>query len=466
VSFASRKCVKDNMRDVSANRGNAMLSQVRLHDPAAALSKRSHRQIRLTRSAAVLAGIAALTLTAAGAAQAQDAPSWTTQVIMAAGQKIRIVPTPGLTFPWSVAFLPNGDQLISEKYKNTLRVIHNGTLDPTPITGIPPVLQGTQGDRGGVDVIVHPQYAQNKWIYIAYHQPMPGKPNVARPVLVRAHYDQASHTLTDLKDIFVSDAWNDAAVATRITFGQDGKIYMVIGTAFVNAYGNPPSEYGNNLDAQNPMKDAGKVLRFNDDGSIPRDNPFVGNAKYKPEIYALGIRNAMGLYSEPGTGKFWLTDNGPRGGDEINVIKPGLNYGWPLVTYGRAYTFDAAGKRSGNNVPISEQPPSVAPGMEPPFLFWVPSPSVTGITIYNGDKFPAWKNSILVGALRGKRLERISFTSQGFENDRAPMLENYGHRIRDLKQGPDGDIYLVTDDRDGAMLRIEPADAATPLTSR
>ena len=419
---------------------------------------------QLRRAVRPLGALALCGLIWSSAAQAQDSQASSSRVLSLGSQQVRVVSTPGLTFPWSIAFLPNGDQLIAEKHKNTLRIIHNGQLDPAPITGMPPVLGGPSGLRGGVDVIVHPQYAQNKWIYFAYHQPMPGKPNVARAVLGRARYD-GGHTLTDVKDIFVSDAWNEDAVATRITFGQDGKIYMAIGTAFVNTYSNPPSEYGNNLDAQDPMKDAGKVLRLNDDGSIPKDNPFVGNPKYKPEIYALGIRNSMGLFSEPGTGKLWLTDNGPRGGDEVNIIKPGLNYGWPLVTYGRAYVPDAAGKRSANNTPTDVQPPTQAPGMEPPMMFWVPSPSLTAITIYSGDKFPAWKGNILLAELKFKRMERITRTPGGGESDRIPMLEELGHRIRDMKQGPDGLIYMVTDERDGAVLRLEPANPPTATAS-
>ena len=418
-----------------------------------------------TRAIGRLAGLALCGLIWSSAAQAQDSQASKSQELTVGGQKVRVVATPGFTFPWSIAFLPNGDQLVSEKDKNTLRIIRNGTLDPTPITGIPPVLQSPMGTRSGVDVIVHPQFATNHWVYFAYHKPMPGKPNVATAVLARGKFD-GGHTLTDVKDIFVSDAWNDDAVATRIAFGPDGKIYMVIGTAFVNLYSTPPSEYGNNLDAQNPMKDAGKVLRLNDDGTIPKDNPFVGNAKYKPEVYALGIRNSMGLFFEPGTGKLWSTDNGPRGGDEINIIKPGLNYGWPLVTYGRAYIFDAEGKRSSNNLPPPVQPPAQAPGMEQPFLFWVPSPSATGIIIYTGDKFPAWKGSIFVGELKFKRLERITMTRQGWESDRFPMLEELGHRIRDVKQGPDGYIYMVTDEKDGLVLRLEPANPPTATAAK
>lgn len=439
-----------------------MFSQCNVHDRIicnlGVLGKRG----RLKRSVATAACLAIMALTSSIPAQAQDTQAPGPQVLMAAGQKVRVETIPGLTFPWAIAFLPNGDALISERSQRTLRLLRKGKLDPTPITGIPPVMEVKGGARGGVDVIVHPQYATNKLIYIAYNQPMDGRPDIARPVLARARYD-GGNKLTDVKDIFVSDAWNDIG-ATRITFGQDGKLYMVIGTAYEYAFAKTPSEYGNSLDAQNPLKYAGKLLRLNDDGSVPQDNPFVGNPKYKPEIYAMGFRNSMGMYSEPGTGKFWLTDNGPRGGDEINIIKPGANYGWPLITYGRAYMYDTDGKVSNHGVPPPEQAPTHAPGMEQPFMYWVPSPSLTAITIYKGDKFPAWKNSILLGELKFKRAERVTLTNQGWENERIPMFREIDRRIRDLKEGPDGFIYMVTDEKNGVVLKVEPADAATPVT--
>lgn len=416
---------------------------------------------RSARTACSAACLAMLALTSSGAALAQNAPA--PQVLMAAGQKVKVTTIPGFTsVPWGIAFLPNGDALVSERSQSTLRLLKNGKLDPTPITGIPPVLQVKGGPRASVDVIVHPDYAKNKFIYIAYQQPMAGKPNIARPVLIRARYD-GGNKLTDVKEIFVSDAWNDGT-ATRITFGLDGKIYMVTGTPITNKYNNPPIEYGDNLDAQDPMKDAGKILRLNDDGSIPKDNPFVGNPKYKPEIYALGVRNSNGMFHEPSTGKFWFTDNGARGGDEINILKPGANYGWPLISYGRSYIYDLDGKRSGNGVPPPVQPPTHAPGMEQPVLFWVPSISASGIVVYNGDKFPAWRNSIIVGSLTGQHAERITLTEQGWENQRISMLGELGRRIRDVKVGPDGFLYMTTDDKDGAVLKIEPADASAPIT--
>ncbi len=207
--------------------------------------------------------------------------------------------------------------------------------------------------------------------------------------------------------------------------------------------------------AQDPAEHGGKVLRLNDDGTAPADNPFVGRSGYKPEIYALGIRNSNGLVIHPQTGDLWISDNGPQGGDEVDIIKPGLNYGWPTVTYGRAYTSDPEGRKSGLPPP-SVQPPTSAPGMEEPFTFYKPSISAAGLIFYTGDKFPLWRGNLLVGGLVGMQLSRISFNTLGLEARREPMLLELRQRIRDVKQGPDGLVYLTTDVSDGAILRLEP----------
>lgn len=223
-----------------------MFSRYNRRDRTTTLAGFLNKRARSARTACSAACLALMTLTTSGATQAQDTPA--PQVLIAAGQKVKVTTIPGVTFPWAIDFLPNGDALITERNQSTLRLLHNGKLDPKPITGLPPVMQVKGGPRGGVDVIVHPQYATNKLIYVAYWQPMPGRPEIARPALMRARYD-GGDKLTDVKDIFVSDSWTKAT-ATRITFGQDGKIYMVIGTAFVNSAAKTPIEYGNNLDAQ------------------------------------------------------------------------------------------------------------------------------------------------------------------------------------------------------------------------
>jgi glucose/arabinose dehydrogenase len=207
--------------------------------------------------------------------------------------------------------------------------------------------------------------------------------------------------------------------------------------------------------AQDPSAHAGKVLRLNEDGTVPPDNPFAGRAGYEPAIYALGIRNALGLIVHPTTGEIWETENGPQGGDEINIIKAGANYGWPLVTYGRACRDDLDGKVSWLPPP-GIQPPTAAPGMEEPFTYYKPSIGISGMTFYTGDKFPFWKGSLIVGGLGGTQISRIVIARQGWESRREAMLTELRQRIRDVREGPDGLLYLTTDMADGAILKIEP----------
>ena len=207
--------------------------------------------------------------------------------------------------------------------------------------------------------------------------------------------------------------------------------------------------------AQAPEQHGGKILRINDDGTIPQDNPFVGRPNYQPEIFALGIRNAIGMAFHPQTGELWETENGPQGGDEVNIIRPGLNYGWPVVTYGRAYSSDADGSRSGL-LPPRQQPPTAAAGMEEPFTYYKPSIAISGMAFYTGDQFPQWKGSLFAGGLVGMQLSRIVFNEQGLESRREVLLPELRQRIRAVKQGPDGFLYLTTDMRDGAVLRLEP----------
>ena len=232
---------------------------------------------------------------------------------------------------------------------------------------------------------------------------------------------------------------------------------------FIMTVGMPTRHlHGTADDAQNPANHSGKVLRLNDDGTAPADNPFVRTRGYKPEIFALGIRNAMGLFVHPDTGEIWETENGPMGGDEINIIKAGKNYGWPVVSYGVDYSGNQEGGLSGTS--SSDR---MRPGMEDPFYFWNPSPSVTGIVVYTGDKFPLWKGNIFVGAmsgdnLGGRMLHRISLSARGRPQSRGNLFLLYElkQRIRDVRQGPDGLLYVATDEVDGAVLRIEPVEEA------
>ncbi|HEV8317844.1 MAG TPA: PQQ-dependent sugar dehydrogenase [Vicinamibacterales bacterium] len=370
------------------------------------------------------------------------------QVLRTAAATIRVSAIKGLVYPWALAFLPNGDMLVTEQGRNTLRLIRKGVLEPTPITGLPQGITSTRRDTAGVDIAVHPRFAENHFVYVAYWKPESGTRPVRTAALVRARYDGGS-TLSDVREIFASSTWTDGPSSARLAFAPDGTIFMAIGAPGF------AEELGSTAWAQDPREHGGKILRLKDDGSVPADNPFVGRAGYKPEIFALGIRNAIGLTIHPETGELWETENGPQGGDEVNIIRAGRNYGWPLVTYGRAYTSDPEGKKSGLPPP-SVQPPTSAPGMEEPVTFYKPSIAISGMVFYTGDKFPLWRGNLIVGGLAGMQLSRLIFNRQGLEMRREAMLLELRQRIRDVRQGPDGFLYVTTDMPDGAILKIEP----------
>ena len=361
------------------------------------------------------------------------------------GPLVRVVPTKGLVRPYALAFLPDGAILVTER-PGRLRIVRQGVLDPQPISGIPPVLD--RQFKGMNDVALHPQFAQNRWVYFTYYKPRPETRDGAEAVLARGRLDN-DHALSDVRDLFVANGMVGGASAARIVFGRDGKIYMGIGIPTPNMRAG----YVTATDAQKPGSHYGKILRLNDDGTAPSDNPFVGRAEYKPEIFALGIRNAMGIVVHPVTGEIWENENGPQGGDEINIIKFGRNYGWPTISYGRSYTGDLTGVSG----PSSDEP--VGEGLEQPWIFWSPSISISGMLFYTGDRFPEWKGSILVGGLVGEQLQRIVLSPQGLPIRRDSMLTELKQRIREVRQGPDGLVYLLTDEQDGALLRLEPARA-------
>jgi glucose/arabinose dehydrogenase len=373
------------------------------------------------------------------------------QIFSSAGQKLRVVATKGLSRPFAMAFLPNGDILITER-AGRLRIVRGGVLDPQPIAGIPAVLDLRL--KGLQDVALHPRFTENQLVYFTYYKPKPGEKDVATAVLGRGRFD-GSHALTDVRDLFVSDAWCASPSASRIAFAPDGKIFMTIGVPIRGRAGTSQPE-----DSQNPANHVGKVLRLNDDGSAPADNPFAGQAGYRPEIYALGIRNILGLVIHPQTGELWENENGPMGGDEINIIKPGRNYGWPVVSYGRAYSGDLTGDNSGPTTDKHE-----APGMEPPFMIWVPSIAIAGMAFYTGDRFETWKGNIFVGGKRGTQLQRVGLNAKGLPIVREVLLSELKQRIGEVRQGPDGLLYLLTDETAGALLKIEPVPAARPTTA-
>ena len=359
------------------------------------------------------------------------------------GPLFRVVPMKGLSHPWALAFLPDGGMLVTER-AGRLRIVRNGVVDPEPVAGMPAVLD--KNLRGLNDIALHPRFAENGWVYFTYYKPKPGATDVAAATLGRGRFD-GRHALTDVRDIFTADTLVSGPSASRLAFGPDGKIYLAIGIPIPR---RGRTDVATVTDAQDPASHYGKVLRLNDDGSAPADNPFAGRAGYKPELYALGIRNALGLAFHPQTGELWETENGPQGGDELNVIKAGANYGWPTVSLGRSYGGDV----TGDSGPVSGE--LVARGTEQPQLFWAPSIALSGMAFYTGDRFPEWKGSLFVGGLVGEQLQRVVINQRGLPIRRDSLIRELKQRIREVRQGPDGLLYLLTDEDAGALLRIEP----------
>ena len=374
-----------------------------------------------------------------------------TQSAVAEHRNLRITVTKGLSHPWAMVFLPDGGILVTER-AGRLRLIRNGVLQPEPIAGVPAVAGGFL--NGLMDIALHPQFAKNGWIYFTYHKPVGPPPAPAAAAgaqagrggrgagqpfeltLGRGTFD--GKRLTDVREIFNTRA---PGSASRIVFAKDGTLYMSSGNA----------DEGPQSPPQDPNDYRGKVLRLRDDGSVPPDNPFVGRAGYKPEIFSMGHRTQLGMALHPETGELWAGEQGPNGGDEINIIRAGKNYGWPIVSYGRNY----GGPRLGTS----------RPEMEEPVVIWIPSIAVSGLTFYTGDVFTGWKRNVFVGGLRqGEtprtgQINRIEFNEKWEEIRREPLLRELQQRIRDVRQGPDGYLYVLTEEDNAALLRIEPAPA-------
>jgi aldose sugar dehydrogenase len=364
------------------------------------------------------------------------------------GPKFKVVPTKGLSYPYALAFLPDGSILVTER-AGRLRIVRNGALDPQPIAGMPQVLD--RNLKGLNDIALHPRFAENGLIYFSYFKPVAGSTEMATAVLARARFD-GGHALTDVKDVFATDTAVAGPSAARFVFGRDGRIYLAVG---IPIPARARTGVATTTDAQEPGSHFGKVLRLNDDGTVPSDNPFAGKPGYKPEIFALGIRNAMSMVLHPDTGEIWETENGPQGGDEINIIRAGRNYGWPVISYGRSYGGDA----TGDTGPVSDQPS--AAGLEQPMLIWVPSLALSGMAFYTGDRFPAWKGNIFIGGLVGEQLQMVVMNQRGLPVRRQSLLRELKQRIREVRQGPDGLLYLLTDEAAGALLRLEPVQPAS-----
>jgi glucose/arabinose dehydrogenase len=349
---------------------------------------------------------------------------------------VRVLTT-DLSHPWSLAFLPNGDMLVTER-PGRLRVIRGGELDPTPVAGVPSVSDAGQF-TGLLEVALHPDFVENRQLYLTYRI----ADEESRVALARARFDGSA--LHGLETLFVSSGPPfTTSSGSRLVFAPDGTLFMPIG--------GTPNAGSSGLRAQDPGDLAGKVLRLRDDGTPPDDNPFVGRPGYLPEVYSLGHRNVMGMAFHPETGELWAVEHGPQGGDEANVIRPGRNYGWPDVSLGREYS---GGRIS--DVWWRE-------GMELPEIVWVPSVAPSGLMFYTGDRFPGWTGDLFTGAMqvgrvtRTGRLERVILNDAGEEVGREPILAELRQRIRDVRQGPDGLIYVLTDEDRGALLRLEPVD--------
>jgi glucose/arabinose dehydrogenase len=383
----------------------------------------------------IAAALAATPLLAQGPIAVPRQPLSDGSIVMeTAEQRIRVTVLKGFAHPWSLAFLPGGDILITERNAGRLRIVRNGVLDPQPISGVPAVYGA--GLAGLMEVVLHPRFADNRLVYLSYIKDLGNKAHT--PVLIRARLDGMA--LTNVQQLFVAtDVFTGPAAGSAMTFGPDGYLYMVVGGA-------------NDAVAQRLDAYSGKVLRFNDDGSVPPDNPFVGRVGAKPEIWSYGHRNMIGLTVHPDTGAIWESENGPQGGDEVNIIRKGANYGWPLVSYGRTYE----GPR------VSDSP--YKEGMEVPHIVWIPSIAASGLTFYTGDRFPRWKGNLFVGGLQYGRiantgqLHRVVFNKNGDEIRREALLTDLQQRIRNVRQGPDGLLYVLADEDDGALLKLEPAE--------
>ena len=331
----------------------------------------------------------------------------------------------GLEHPWSLAFLPDGAMLVTER-PGRLRVIRDGALDPTPVSGVPEVAATGQG--GLLDVALHPRFRDNRLVYLSYAGKGRGG---AGTEVARGRLSEGR--LEDLEILFAvrPKSRGGRHFGSRLVFGAQGRLYVTAG------------ERGDPDRAQDPGDAAGSVIRLTEDGAVPPDNPFVGRAGARPEIFSIGHRNPQGLARHPETGRIWEVEHGPRGGDEVNVIEAGVNYGWPVITYGMSYA----------GFPIGEG--SEKPGMAQPVTYWVPSISPSGMAFYTGAAFPAWRGNLFVGALSGELLLRLELDGERVVREER-LLEELGERIRDVRQGPDGFLYLLTDAPDGALLRLEP----------
>ncbi len=364
-------------------------------------------------------GLAALTTLAPAAITAQEFSS--------RQGRIRVVTVArGLAHPWGLAFLPDGRMLVTERPGRVRLVEPDGRLSP-PLDGVPTVWARGQG--GLLDVVLAPDFAQSRTIYLSYAEPDRGDAGTA---VARARLGAGA--LENVTVIFRQEPKVSSGVhfGSRLVFARDGLLFITTG------------ERGRREDSQNLGRHMGKVIRVRPDGSVPADNPFTRRPGVRPEIWSYGHRNLQGAALHPQTGQLWTVEHGARGGDEVNAPKAGRNYGWPVITYGRDYSGSKIGEGTAKA------------GMEQPIHYWDPSIAPSGMTFYTGDRFPAWRGNLFVGSLKFGLLVRLALRGEQVTGEER-LLEGLGARVRDVRQGPDGYLYLLTDESNGRILRIEPA---------
>ncbi|MEE2669815.1 MAG: PQQ-dependent sugar dehydrogenase [Gemmatimonadota bacterium] len=341
----------------------------------------------------------------------------------------------GLVHPFSMAFTPEGDLLVTER-PGRLRIVRNGSLIDDPVEGLPKILAIGQGampqdgrEQAGMrDLVLHPDFRTNRLLYLSYTKP--GADSLGNIAVIRGRFE--NDRLSEVEEIFHADAFGDGSNRSsqwggRLAFDNNGYLFITIGDRQWPSEGDLAAHPSQNLSSHN-----GTTVRLYEDGRVPEDNPFVGQEGVHPEIWTYGHRNAQGLAVHPETGDVWLNEHGPQGGDELNLIRPGLNYGWPVVGFGVNY-------RTG----IAIHGATHQDGMEPPTHIWVPSIGVTGMLFYTGDAFPDWRGDMIVASLRGEQLVRLTLDGQQVVREET-LIHGIG-RIRDVRQGPEGIIYLAMD---------------------
>jgi len=359
-------------------------------------------------------------------------PAFANPVFETKDYRIRTVTVAdGLEFPWSVAFLPGGGYLVTER-GGALRIVADDGTVGAPVSGLPAIW--AEGQGGLLDVAIGPTFVADQTIFFTFSEP-DASGDQGGTALARATLDVAANTVSNVKVLFSQTPKSSGGrhFGSRIVFGLDGTVFITTG------------DRGERDTNQDTSINRGQVIRLNQDGSIPADNPFANGGALRPEVWSMGHRNPQGAARHPMTGKLWLHEHGARGGDEINVPLAGKNYGWPVIAYGRHYFGGSIGEGQTKD------------GMEQPIYYWDPSIAPSGMTFYTGDVFPKWKGSLFVGALKFQLIARLTLDGETITAEER-ILEGLDERIRDVRQGPDGYLYILIDSGDGKLIRLEPAN--------